>query len=224
MGFIVAFEGLDRSGKSSQVARLAQTWHGPTTTFKFPDRSTPTGQILNKHLTEGVEDCDEYIHLLFCANRWEQMKKINQLAAEESHLVIIDRYLYSGIAYSAAKGLDFDFCVNTNWGQAEPDLVFFMNYVPPSTRTGYGEEIYEREMFQRKVFEQYKKIATKTWVMLPEGTEEETWNNIWTQLNKRLLSHYLMSIILLGLCVPVVIRLPCIKSTFSSMSLHKVLL
>lgn len=200
MGFIVAFEGLDRSGKSSQAARLANAWHGPTTTFKFPDRSTPTGQILHKHLTEGGGGGDEYIHLLFCANRWEQMDKIKRLVTEESHLVIIDRYLYSGIAYSAAKGLDFDFCVNTNWGQVEPDIVFFMDYVPSSTRTGYGAEIYEREAFQLKVFEQYKKIAAnKTWVMLPEDTEEATWNNILTQLNKRLLSLYIMSIILLGL-------------------------
>lgn len=46
---------------------------------------------------------DEAIHLLFSANRWERAKNIIQ-SLENGITVIVDRYCYSGVAFSAAKG------------------------------------------------------------------------------------------------------------------------
>lgn len=43
------------------------------------------------------------IHLLFSANRWERAKNIIK-TLEAGVTVIVDRYCYSGVAFSAAKG------------------------------------------------------------------------------------------------------------------------
>lgn len=37
-----------------------------------------------------------------------------------------DRYAYSGVAFSAAKGLDVDWCKKTDSGLPKPDLVIFL--------------------------------------------------------------------------------------------------
>lgn len=39
--------------------------------MKFPDRTTKTGQLINKYLADGMAMEDHAIHLLFSANRWE---------------------------------------------------------------------------------------------------------------------------------------------------------
>lgn len=46
---------------------------------------------------------DEAIHLLFSANRWERANHIIK-TLEAGTTLVIDRYCYSGVAYSAAKG------------------------------------------------------------------------------------------------------------------------
>ena len=69
---------------------------------RFPDRSTNIGAIINSYLGCKKELEDHVVHLLFSANRWEMEKEIiNTLMSGTS--VLIDRYAYSGVAFSAAK-------------------------------------------------------------------------------------------------------------------------
>ena len=49
---------------------------------------------------------DEAVHLLFAMNRWEQKEDLISTLESGTNLVC-DRYAYSGVAYSGAKGLDF---------------------------------------------------------------------------------------------------------------------
>jgi len=39
----------------------------------------------------------------------------------------MDRYAYSGVAFSAAKGLSLQWCKNPDEGLPAPDLVIFMD-------------------------------------------------------------------------------------------------
>ena len=41
--------------------------------------------------------------------------------------IICDRYSYSGVAYSSAKGLDFKWCLNADRGLIKPDLVIYID-------------------------------------------------------------------------------------------------
>lgn len=73
-GALVVLEGLDRSGKTTQVKLLEQRFveEGKRVkVMRFPDRSTPIGQMIDSYLKSDVDMDDHVIHLLFSANRWE---------------------------------------------------------------------------------------------------------------------------------------------------------
>lgn len=69
--------------------------------------------------------------------------------------LVVDRYAYSGLAYTAAKAvpqLGADFCRPLEAGLPAPDLVLYMELSPEASaaRGGYGGERYEKVDFQRK--------------------------------------------------------------------------
>jgi len=109
--------------------------------MNFPERSSNIGQVINSYLTNSKDLSDEVIHLMFSANRWEHMNQMKQKLLEGNTL-IVDRYSYSGVAYSAAKGLGFDWCYAPERGLLKPDAVFYLR-APASdlaSRGQYGEE------------------------------------------------------------------------------------
>lgn len=57
-------------------------------------------------------------------------------------LQVCCRYSYSDIAYSIAKGLDFEWCKNPDKGLPKPDLVIYLNIDSDtaSNRSEYGEK------------------------------------------------------------------------------------
>lgn len=69
------------------------------------------------------------------------MKEINE-KLDSGINVVCDRYWYSGVAYSYAKGLDFQWCVAADRGLKEPDLTLFLKADPAklAERDGYGNE------------------------------------------------------------------------------------
>jgi len=95
---------------------------------------------------------NEAVHLLFAMNRWESKQQIIEAVRQGKH-VVCDRYAYSGVAYSAAKGLDFEWCKNADKGLIKPDLVFYLNANPEDIekRGGFGEERFEKTNFQNLV-------------------------------------------------------------------------
>ena len=149
-GLFIVFEGLDRSGKSSQKALLAEQLKARE--IAFPNwESTESGKLLDKYLNNKneFEICDEAVHLLFSMNRWEVKQSI-QSTIKAGRNVVADRYAFSGVAYSAAKGLDFDWCKNADKGLLRPDIVFYLNVAVADTakRSHFGAERYEKEEFQ----------------------------------------------------------------------------
>lgn len=163
-------EGLDRSGKSTQASLLCDSLKAQgrnVLLWKYPARETFLGKTIDGYLKNSISLPDETIHLLFSANRWET---VDSLLAElnKGTDIVCDRYAYSGIAYSAAKGLDFEWCRNPDRGLPQPDLVLYMKVSPDVARQrgGYGEERYEKEEFQAKVGEQFMRLA---------GSEGERW-------------------------------------------------
>ncbi|KAF9379729.1 hypothetical protein CPB97_008780 [Podila verticillata] len=169
-GRFILLEGCDRAGKSTQcamlVAALKEKGHA-VELCKFPERTTTIGQMINAYLTNAKELDDRAIHLLFSANRWEAMQAMKNKLREGVHLVV-DRYAYSGVAFSAAKGLDLTWCKNPDRGLVRPDLTFFLD-LPTSEaekRGGFGEERYEKRELQEKVRRVFHELKGKEWVMV----------------------------------------------------------
>ena len=95
------------------------------------------------------------IHLLFSANRWEASASI-RANIEEGFTVIIDRYYYSGIVYSAAKGradLTLEWARQPEVGLPRPDLCLFLDITSEAAanRGGFGGEKYETSAMQKRV-------------------------------------------------------------------------
>ena len=103
---------------------------------------------------------DHSIHLLFSANRWEAAGRIQNYIAKGT-TVIIDRYSYSGVVYSAAKensNLSLQWAWQPEVGLPRPDICLFLNISTEEAarRGGFGGERYETNDMQtrvRKLFE-----------------------------------------------------------------------
>ena len=74
--------------------------------------------------------------------------------------VLVDRYAFSGVAFTAAKGLDLEWCKNPDRGLPKPDLVLQLDVDEETAkkRGGFGEERYEKVEFQRQVRRLYAKL------------------------------------------------------------------
>lgn len=167
-GSLILIEGLDRAGKSTQCEKLKDRINA--TLLKFPDRTTPIGKMINDYLTNASDISDEAIHLLFSANRWEAKKTIEDLIYS-GHNVVVDRYVYSGVAFSAAKqaNLGIEWCLNPDKGLPYPDVTIFLDVSEEvaKQRGGYGEERYEKLEFQRNVRRIFKdQLRRDDWVVI----------------------------------------------------------
>jgi len=161
-GLLIVFEGLDRCGKSTQAHMLYNKllFNGINSEIiKFPDRTTVVGNVIDSYLQNAVNATDQVIHLLFSANRWELKDTINRYITE-GKIVIVDRYIYSGIAYSVAKGLDFDWCKACDEGLPEPDLIFYLEMTVDKLmkRGNFGLERYEKKELLERVAKSYERV------------------------------------------------------------------
>ncbi|GAV28126.1 hypothetical protein PMKS-001594 [Pichia membranifaciens] len=166
-GALIAIEGLDRTGKTTQTERLLvklKELNIKHKLVKFPKRDTQIGNLINTYLTEkSFQLSDQAAHLLFSANRWEIIDEIKK-ELQGGTVVILDRYVYSGVAYSAAKGLDFQWCLNPDVGLPKPDLTVFLQFKQSenASRTGFGDERYEVAEFQEKVKLLFENFSTNS--------------------------------------------------------------
>jgi len=127
-GFLLALEGVDGSGKSTQARLLAAALleQGREVVLTQEPTSGPAGQKLRgylqgteRHLTPR-EELD-----LFLADRREHVERIIKPALAAGRMVITDRYYYSSVAYQGALGLDPAWILAANEAFApRPDLVF----------------------------------------------------------------------------------------------------
>ncbi|KAF9779208.1 thymidylate kinase-domain-containing protein [Thelephora terrestris] len=204
-GAFIVIEGLDRSGKSTQAARLLERIEAASKSvqlLKFPDRSTPIGQLIDSYLRSRSDMDDHTIHLLFSANRWEISSKIKSLL-ESGTTIICDRYAFSGIAFSASKALieessppsssplTYEWCRAPDVSLPAPDLTLFLDISPEQAarqREGYGEERYEKLEMQARVREVFarigKEIGAEGWVTIDAGrSREEVEKDIWEKVS-----------------------------------------
>lgn len=137
-GTFILLEGIDRCGKTTQVSLLVKhllSLSLATIAYRFPDRATPIGHLIDGYLKSSSEVDDRSIHLLFSANRWEKAKNLGEVLASGTN-VVCDRYAYSGVAFTSAKrvddegsegkGLGLKWCMGPDVGLPAPDCVIFL--------------------------------------------------------------------------------------------------
>ncbi|XP_006875296.1 PREDICTED: thymidylate kinase [Chrysochloris asiatica] len=162
-GALIVLEGVDRAGKSTQarklVAALCAAGHRAEL-LRFPERSTEIGKLLSSYLEKKSEVEDHSVHLLFSANRWEQVPLMrNKL--QQGITLVVDRYAFSGVAFTAAKeNFSLEWCKQPDVGLPRPDLVLFLQLqlVDAMRRGGFGQERYEDKAFQESALRCFQQL------------------------------------------------------------------
>lgn len=180
-GALIVFEGADRSGKTTQTIRFTKALRvagipvAEGSPWRFPDRTTEIGKMINAYLTNATDLDDNVLHLLFSANRWEKASSIKE-AMDRGETVILDRYAFSGVAYSCAKGLNMEWCKAPDAGLPAPDVVVYLdlNTEAAARRGEFGKERYENQKMQQEVAVMFKTLRTDRWKIIDANADQDT--------------------------------------------------
>ena len=186
---LVVLEGLDGAGKSTQVKKLRnylESLFGAIEYIHFPRYDAPVyGDLISRFL-RGDFGNNETVHpqlvaLLFAEDRHGAAPGM-RTELEKGRCVLLDRYVYSNIAYQCAKLNDPDeaeklrgWIFNTEYGDfglPVPDLNIFLDvpigFVESKLKSQRGgddraylegaQDIHEADIeFQKRVREMYRK-------------------------------------------------------------------
>jgi dTMP kinase len=125
-GFLIAFEGPDGSGKTTQ-RKLFKTWlrsvGHEVVTFKW-NESPIIKPILRARKMARSLSAEEYC-LLSAAGFRQQLEQEILPALWDGKTVVADRYLYTALARDSARGLELGWIINAYVPLFWPDVVFY---------------------------------------------------------------------------------------------------
>lgn len=194
-GQLIVFEGIDGSGKSTQVHKLAQRLDADVT-FQFG--ATEVGRAIRSILLDSNNDHldDRTEALLIIADKAQHVREMVRPAINSGRSVISDRYCASTLAYQgygcgldlgilnemmdfATQGLQADFTVLLD---IDVDMAMQRIGKNPDRIEGRGSEFYGR------VRHGYLELAAQhgdSWVIVDaNGTTDEVANRINTMVDE----------------------------------------
>jgi dTMP kinase len=134
-GCLIAFEGVEGSGKSTQIERLAEHLRATgldVVTTREPGGTQVAEAVRRILLDAAIDSMDDRTEaLLYAAARADHVAKVIRPALERGAYVLTDRYLDSSLAYQGyARGLGVDEIERVNafgTGGTRPDLVVLLH-------------------------------------------------------------------------------------------------
>ncbi len=165
-GLFVTFEGIDRSGKTTQARLLCEALGAEALGVREPG-GTPAGERVRDLLKDAAVPLgSEAEALLFAAARAELVEKVIRPALEDGRVVVSDRFLDSSLAYQGgARGLGIDEVEGVNrfaTGGLVPDLTFLLELdtATAARRTGERDRFEdEGTELQQAVLEAYERLV-----------------------------------------------------------------
>src|SRR5947209_1050262 len=132
-GVLIAIEGIDGAGKTTQVNRLAEVLRSvgglEVVTSKEPTNGR-WGQKIRQSAASGRLPLEEELEA-FIQDRLEHVAQIIVPSLAADKVVILDRYFYSTIAYQGARGADIAYLDRHMREIAPvPDVVYVLDIDP----------------------------------------------------------------------------------------------
>lgn len=171
--FFISFEGIDLSGKSTQIGILLEAFQKaaiPAISVREPG-GTPLGDRIREILLgpehTGMDSWAEA--LLYAAARAQLVKDVIRPALGAGKIVLSDRYIDSSLVYQGmARGLGVERILDLNLGATGglmPDLTFVLHLGVDASRArlaerGRAEDRIESEPadFHNQVEEGYRRL------------------------------------------------------------------
>jgi dTMP kinase len=199
--FFIAFEGIDGSGKSTQVKILSDKLK--ESGLKIHTTAEPTnsriGQMIRDIFKHKMEADHRTIAALYAADRLDHLtNKTDGIVKkmEEGYTVVTDRYYFSSYAYHGVH-MDIDWVIQANSLSADllrPDLNVFIDILPKEAmkRLNKGRssiELYEStenlKNVREKYFEAFKLLEGKEKILIVNGDRSagEIAQDIWQKVS-----------------------------------------
>jgi dTMP kinase len=171
-GLLIAFEGLDQSGKQTQAERVQEFVRQrgrECRLVSFPDYTTAIGEEISKALHGQREYGPDVMQLMYVANRYERRAEMGRWL-EHGMVLVCDRYRASSVAYGEAQALDPAWLRDMQRYLPDPDLTILLDIAPETAvqRKATGRDRYERDLaLLSRVRESYgRQAADEGWLKL----------------------------------------------------------
>ncbi|MHA1994469.1 MAG: dTMP kinase [Candidatus Hodarchaeales archaeon] len=169
-GILIAFEGIDGSGKTTQIYKVAEYLRGlsyPVTVTHEPNPNSPFSQLIQQRVKKQRENVtpDQELDWYTEDRRWDLENNILPALAR-NELVLVDRYYMSSAAYQGAlEVFTLNYVLEKNSFAKRPDLWIILD-VPVKLgqarlkmRDKHNDDQLEKAEYQKKVLVNYQKLS-----------------------------------------------------------------
>ncbi len=192
-GHIIAFEGLDQSGKQTQAEMLRDRLKEQgrkARLVSFPDYGTSIGEEIARALSNERDYDADVMQLLYVANRYEKKADL-QRWLDGGLILVSDRYTASSVAYGEAFGLDAGWLTEMQRFLPPASITIFLDIAPETAvqRKSVDRDRYERDLaMQGRVRESYRRQATEQgWIVLDgERSKDAIADDVFSAVSSRL--------------------------------------
>jgi dTMP kinase len=171
-GLLIAFEGLDQSGKQTQAELLRDGLKQSgrkARLVSFPDYGTSIGEEIARALAGEREYGPDVMQLLYVANRYERKDDLKRWL-DGGLILVCDRYMASSVAYGEAFGLDPAWLIDMQKYLPQPALTIMLDITPDTAvqRKAVDRDRYERDLaLLARVRKSYhRQAAEQNWLVL----------------------------------------------------------
>ena len=199
-GKFIAFEGIDGSGKSTQIRMLADRLKKENVDYYMTMEPTeaPIGVMLRQILRGKMKADNRVIAALFAADRLDHLlNEENGIAAkiERGTTVITDRYYFSSYAYHSVD-MPMEWVIQANEQSAgilRPTVTVFIDVDPDTAmeriiRNREQQELYEKKSrlteVRKKYMEAFDRLKEVERVVIVDGngSPEQTAAAVWKEI------------------------------------------
>ena len=199
-GCFIAFEGIDGSGKSTQIQLLKNRLEKGNIRSYITREPTdsPIGSLIHQIMTGRVQSDNRVVAALFVADRLDHLLNPTDgiyAMVEKGISVISDRYYFSSYAYHSVD-MPMDWVITANSQSAEilrPSVTVFIDVNPDVALERIAKTRFHPELFEtrdrlvavrEKYFEAFEKLKDLENILVVDGgkdvpvLETEIWENI----------------------------------------------